>query len=112
MASRSTISIAIILVFFLCVTIHSATLEGELKVLDKQIEFVFQAPKDITGIILLAHGCSHSATDWWPKSQSCPQCIGLPVERSIVEAALNHGYLAVALSSFNRRVPLEIYDYI
>eukprot|EP01035_Chromulina_nebulosa_P029950 gene29950-39762_t len=42
------------------------------------------------------------ATDWWPHSQSCPQCIGLPVEREIVLEALRHDILPVALSSSNR----------
>lgn len=42
------------------------------------------------------------ATDWWPRSPSCPQCIGLPVEREIVLEALRQDILPVALSSSNR----------
>ena len=42
------------------------------------------------------------ATDWWSHSPSCPQCIGLPVEREIVLEALRQDILPVALSSSNR----------
>ena len=70
------------------------------------IEAVYQLPSSTTtikGVVFLAHGCSHSATDWWPKSDSCPLCIGLPVEMSIVRYGLEHGYVMLAMSSTNRR---------
>lgn len=69
------------------------------------IELVYQAPPGgkPKGVIFLAHGCSHSGTDWWPHSDTCPWCIGLPVERSIVAEALRRGYVAMALSSANRK---------
>eukprot|EP01036_Dinobryon_divergens_P028192 gene28192-37095_t len=63
---------------------------------------VYERTSKVSGVLLLAHGCQHSATDWWPHSQSCPQCIGLPVEREIVLEALRHDILPVALSSSNR----------
>lgn len=68
------------------------------------IEYVFQIPeKTPRGVIFLAHGCHHSATDWWPKGPSCEKCIGLPVERAIVTKALERNILPVTISSANRK---------
>ena len=40
-------------------------------------EFVYQRPiVPIVGIVFMAHGCSHSSTDWWPKGSGCADCIG------------------------------------
>ena len=68
-----------------------------------KIEYVFQRPsspsRPISGVVFLAHGCSHSATDWWPKSESCLTCLGLPVEVSIVKEAVRRNYFVVAMSS-------------
>jgi hypothetical protein len=73
-----------------------------------KIEYVFQRPafidKPITGALFLAHGCSHSATDWWPRSESCPTCLGLPVEASIVKEAVRRNYFVFAMSSSDRLV--------
>lgn len=69
----------------------------------RNVEFVWQNPiKNVVGVVFLAHGCSHSATDWWPKSPSCTNCIGLPVEQSIVKSILNQNFVAVASSSVDR----------
>lgn len=27
-------------------------------------------------VLLLFHGCSHSAIDWWHASKNCPMCLG------------------------------------
>mmetsp|Transcript_39635 Transcript_39635/g.48092 ORF Transcript_39635/g.48092 Transcript_39635/m.48092 type:complete len:387 (-) Transcript_39635:270-1430(-) len=54
------------------------------------------------GTLLVAHGCSHSATDFWPASSVCPQCLGLPEEMKIREVALRRGYTVVAVSSTDR----------
>jgi len=71
-------------------------------VVDTGTEFVWQQPREVKGIIFLAHGCSHAATDWFDKSAACPLCIGLPEERRIVRAALAAGYVALAVSSQDR----------
>ena len=78
-------------------------LHGQYGILKDKLEYVFQVPPTkVEGVLFLAHGCSHSATDWWPTSDSCPKCIGLPVERAVVREALNRSYLVVALSSSDR----------
>ena len=69
------------------------------------VEVVWQAPGSSsrqTGVLLMSHGCSHSATDWWPPSPSCTRCTGLPEETRIVAAALQAGMFAVAISSVDR----------
>jgi hypothetical protein len=54
------------------------------------------------GVLLLAHGCSHSALDFWPPSPGCPGCLNLPEEVHIVRRALARGYAVVAISSADR----------
>ena len=39
------------------------------------------APK---AVLLLFHGCSHSAIDWWQASKNCPTCLGVWLSRSRV----------------------------
>ena len=73
------------------------------KIKNQQIEIVWQSPAgNPKGVVFLAHGCAHAATDWWPKSESCPLCIGLPIEMSIVRAILLREYVAIAVSSIDR----------
>ena len=55
----------------------------------QEIELVYQTPervlnKSSVALLFLAHGCSHSATDFFDKSVGCARCIGLPIERRIV----------------------------
>mmetsp|Transcript_38106 Transcript_38106/g.38792 ORF Transcript_38106/g.38792 Transcript_38106/m.38792 type:complete len:355 (+) Transcript_38106:77-1141(+) len=67
------------------------------------IDVIWQtSTSEPVGVIFLAHGCAHSATDWFPQSISCPTCIGLPVEMTIVSEVLKRGYVAVASSSIDR----------
>lgn len=80
-------------------------LSDELGVPEPPVEAVWQRPDRpgmAAGVLFLAHGCSHAATDWWPKTESCAKCIGLPEEARIVRAALRRDLLAVALSSSDR----------
>jgi len=79
-------------------------LEGEY-VVHKNIEIVFQAPpppRHANGVLLLAHGCHHGATDMFPFGPKCQSCIGLPVETSIVAAALSRDWCVMAVSSHDR----------
>eukprot|EP00798_Chlamydomonas_sp_ICE-L_P003267 gene3267-13291_t len=67
-----------------------------------ETEVVWQKPAKPVGVLFLAHGCSHGATDFWYMSDSCPTCIGLPVEVQIREIALSMGFAVVAISSQER----------
>ena len=74
--------------------------------LEGGIQLIYEIPKSnkaLTGVLFVAHGCSHSATDWWPKSQNCSSCIGLPIEQSIVRMALERNMAVVAVTSSNRQ---------
>ena len=53
-------------------------------------------------LMLLAHGCSHAGTDFWPPTSSCPKALGLPEEVRIVQAALAAGYAVLAITSSDR----------
>ncbi len=71
----------------------------------QRVDAVYEMPTRATnrtaprGLVFLAHGCSHRATDFWPHSPSCPSCIGLPEEVAIARAVVDADYAAVALSS-------------
>lgn len=73
--------------------------------LDGPLEYVYQYPPlsnlDASiGVLFIAHGCSHAATDFWPMFQySCPKCRGLPVEKAIVLEALTRDYIVVAATA-------------
>lgn len=76
---------------------------GVHELVDGEVEIVYQLPAAFpVGVLAVFHGCQHSATDWWPRTESCPQCTGLPVERAIVAEAVRRGYLVVAVSSSDR----------
>ena len=70
-------------------------------------EHMYQFPDNIpaksaSGVIFFAHGCSHSATDFFASSSSCPQCLGLPEERNLIKFFLSHKYIVITISSQNR----------
>ena len=68
------------------------------------MEVVWQRPPTSTprGTLFLAHGCNHAATDFFPRSERCRHCVGLPEETSLVDKALKRGYAVVAVSSVGR----------
>lgn len=87
---------------FLSLVNAKVKLQGRYEIVDG-IEIVFQYPNNSpVGLVFLAHGCSHSATDWWPKSISCPTCIGLPIEISITKSFLENDYMVISVSSTDR----------
>eukprot|EP01084_Bolivina_argentea_P301538 520244_1 len=70
-------------------------------------EYMYQFPANISpqkagGIIFFAHGCSHSATDWFMSSTNCPKCIGLPEERNLISYWLEHNFIVITISSQDR----------
>lgn len=86
---------------------HVSTLlqKGKYELFDTDIETVWQkpeAPAATKGVVLIAHGCHHGAIDFWPKSESCPNCIGLPEEMNITLHSLLRGYAVFAVSSYDR----------
>jgi hypothetical protein len=73
------------------------------------IDVLWTAPPTTTtaasspcGILFLAHGCSHSHTDWFANCGK-QNCLGLPEEAAIVQFALERNLIVVAVSSTNRR---------
>lgn len=68
----------------------------------EDIEFVYEVPSQPLGVLVLAHGCGHSATDWFPKSIECESCLGLPIEQRIVNHSLSQGLFTLAISSKDR----------
>eukprot|EP01062_Namystynia_karyoxenos_P083199 TRINITY_DN9523_c0_g1_i1.p1 TRINITY_DN9523_c0_g1~~TRINITY_DN9523_c0_g1_i1.p1 ORF type:complete len:419 (+),score=97.42 TRINITY_DN9523_c0_g1_i1:81-1259(+) len=68
-------------------------------------EVVWQLPPGaLQGVAAFFHGCQHSATDFWPSSGNCPECLGLPEELRLTRAALSRGLAAVAISSQDREL--------
>eukprot|EP00977_Amphora_coffeiformis_P010746 scaffold2518_cov178-Amphora_coffeaeformis.AAC.5 len=82
-------------------SVHRENLHG--------VDLLWEAPKGVTkvdGILVLLHGCHHSATDFWDNTNNdaCRgECLGLPEEKAIVEMGLERGMVVVALSSQNRK---------
>ena len=67
-----------------------------------ELEVLWELPPSPQGVLFVAHGCSHSGSDFWPKSGRCMHCLALPEEMRVREAALARGYAVVAVSSYNR----------
>ena len=68
------------------------------------IELVWQRPRrpegaKPKGIVFLAHGCHHAALDFFPASDRCVKCAGLPEEARVAAKALTRGYVVAAVSS-------------
>jgi len=72
--------------------IHSETIAG----LDVMWQVPTRAPAK--GLLLLFHGCSHSASDFF----ECEDCLGLPEERTIVVESLEFGLAVASISSGDR----------
>jgi len=72
----------------------------------QDVDVLFQRPLGglCKGILFVGHGCSHSHTDWFPRTNGvCPECLGLPEEMAIVKLALTeYQFGVVAISSKNR----------
>lgn len=67
----------------------------------QEVDVLYAKPKDaFDAILFVAHGCSHSHTDWF---LDCVGCVGLPEERAIVDISLQLNLMVVAISSVNRQ---------
>ncbi|XP_052177325.1 uncharacterized protein LOC127791468 [Diospyros lotus] len=65
-------------------------------------DLVWQIPESPKAVLFLAHGCSGRALNFWDRSQTCPDCVGLPEERLIVLEALSRKFAVIAISSVGR----------
>eukprot|EP00292_Cryptomonas_paramecium_P022742 CAMPEP_0113662952 /NCGR_PEP_ID=MMETSP0038_2-20120614/867_1 /TAXON_ID=2898 /ORGANISM="Cryptomonas paramecium" /LENGTH=194 /DNA_ID=CAMNT_0000577915 /DNA_START=44 /DNA_END=625 /DNA_ORIENTATION=- /assembly_acc=CAM_ASM_000170 len=78
------------------------------KVQRDDIELIFQTPSSLgidtesKGIILMLHGCIHSANNFFLQSSACPECLPMPAEYSLKEEALSHGFTVAAVNSIDR----------
>lgn len=54
-------------------------------------------------MVLLVHGCVHSGYNWFPQSEECPECRGLPEEMSHTLQALRRSYAGAAERIRRRR---------
>ena len=61
-------------------------------------EAVWQIPLEPKAAVFYAHGCTHKATHFWDTHPDCPKCFGLPEDRALVLAALEHQYAVLAVS--------------
>lgn len=62
-------------------------------------ELIWQIPDGPKAVLFLAHGCSGKAGNFWDRTSSCPDCVGLPEERLIVLHALSRKFAVLAMSS-------------
>lgn len=65
-------------------------------------EVIWQIPDSPKAILFLAHGCDGRAANFWDRSPSCPNCIGLPEERLIALYALARQFAVLTISSTGR----------
>ncbi|XP_008791861.1 uncharacterized protein LOC103708619 isoform X1 [Phoenix dactylifera] len=63
---------------------------------------IWQIPKSPKAVLFLAHGCNGQAANFWDKSPSCQNCVGLPEERLIVLHALERRFAVLSVSSLGR----------
>ena len=55
-------------------------------------EVLYQIPPHPRALVFFVPGCAHAARDWWPHSDACPTCLGLPEEMGQTQQALGRGY--------------------
>ncbi|KAJ9172868.1 hypothetical protein P3X46_016064 [Hevea brasiliensis] len=65
-------------------------------------DVIWQIPDSAKAVIFLAHGCNGRAVNFWDRSPSCPNCVGLPEERLLVLHALVHKFAVLTISSMGR----------
>lgn len=79
----------------------SVLLEGTYRSASDDTRLIFQHPphNEAKGTVIFLHGCRHSAFDFFPRSDACTECVGLPEELRMVRQVLHRGLTAMAVSS-------------
>ncbi|KAJ9685918.1 hypothetical protein PVL29_015010 [Vitis rotundifolia] len=62
-------------------------------------DVIWQIPDSPKAVLFLAHGCNGQAVNFWDRSPSCLDCVGLPEERLIVLHSLNRKFAVLTISS-------------
>ncbi|OVA00203.1 hypothetical protein BVC80_8695g18 [Macleaya cordata] len=65
-------------------------------------DLIWQIPDSPKAVLFLAHGCNGRAVNFWDRSPSCPNCVGLPEERLIILHALARKFAVLTISSSGR----------
>ncbi|PKA54584.1 hypothetical protein AXF42_Ash000419 [Apostasia shenzhenica] len=65
-------------------------------------DLIWQIPHSPKAVLFVAHGCNGKAANFWDKSSSCPNCVGLPEERLLVLHALERNMAVLAISSVGK----------
>ncbi|KAJ6686462.1 SECRETION-REGULATING GUANINE NUCLEOTIDE EXCHANGE FACTOR [Salix purpurea] len=65
-------------------------------------DVIWQIPSLPKAVLFVAHGCNGGAVNFWDRSSSCPNCIGLPEERLLVLHALARKFAVITISSAGR----------
>ncbi|PRQ52037.1 putative alpha/Beta hydrolase [Rosa chinensis] len=65
-------------------------------------DVIWQIPDSPKAVLFLAHGCDGRAANFWDKSSTCPNCVGLPEERLIALHALARKFAVLTISSKER----------
>ncbi|KAM5580003.1 hypothetical protein ABKV19_009640 [Rosa sericea] len=65
-------------------------------------DVIWQIPDSPKAVLFLAHGCDGRAANFWDKSSTCPNCVGLPEERLIALHALALKFTVLTISSKER----------
>ena len=103
-----------IVLFLLFFSFNILKLEGVIYIKKKseqsqiRLEYLYDPSfYSIRGILVLLHGCSHSATDFFKKEDvednACSNCLNLPAEKNIIKIAKDKNLLPLAISSMNSK---------
>lgn len=65
-------------------------------------DLISQIPDSPKAVLFIAHGCNGRAINFWDRSPTCQQCIGLPEERLLVLEGLSRNFAVLTVSSAGR----------
>ncbi|PSC72576.1 hypothetical protein C2E20_4286 [Micractinium conductrix] len=66
-------------------------------------DYYYQIPPSPRAVVLLIHGCAHSARNFWPESEACRECRGLPEQLSHTLQAMRRGYAVISVNSVDTK---------